>query len=149
MRFYHVRLRTCAQYASMNGFNYVFWALRTYTFVQKTHHWKTAFTSSIVLRILSNLHLKVYYIQSFQYPLKPDCNILRVAGRSYIVVSLYLSWGRDVLILWRAAVFENAFLNWFLICTSLYVSEAEGSILIPRIFRMSLISIDWSFSLKL
>ena len=25
---------------------YVFWALRTYTYVKKTHHWKTAFTPS-------------------------------------------------------------------------------------------------------
>ena len=30
---------------------YVFWALRTYTYVNKTHHWKTAFSYHIELEI--------------------------------------------------------------------------------------------------
>ena len=31
---------------------YVFWALRTYTYVKKTHHWKTAFILYLLLYII-------------------------------------------------------------------------------------------------
>ena len=38
-------LRTFTYVCSMrvNERVYVFWALRTYTYVKKTHHWKTTF----------------------------------------------------------------------------------------------------------
>ena len=55
MRFFYVRVRTCAQYASMNELRF----LNT-PYVIKTHHWKTPLSASVDnVNVLMRVVIKV------------------------------------------------------------------------------------------
>ena len=61
----------------------MFWALRTYTYVKKTHHWKTAFSVEYgplkisYVKVLKGYHIKIFLNNNKNNNWKTAFNVLQ------------------------------------------------------------------------